>query len=609
MKNILRKMMLFSAMLLATIALLSCKKVGPEPGSGRENGNNATVSGDITGGNDPVHDITEAVAPSATEEPDPTPSGVETGTPAASPTTFQKPLTTATPTFTVKPEPTVTPAGKPTPTPVRTPTVTPKAKPTPTPAIVTPTKAATVTPTAAPSPDDSEWPPYGNYTPDQYPDIEGVKSRLNEGEYLRKAPGRTNARMLRLSFDSKLTVLDSYVSEFNETWYKVAVLLEGKTCIGYVQASSTDYGGARPLPAATRLQANGLDFSYHYGPDKNRDGLYVVVLDPGHGGPFSGATYRGTTEKASTLSVAKACKDYLEREYDNVIVYLTRTGDYVFDPDSDVDDLEYRVRYAKSRGADIVVSLHFDAYNGKTAGGEALVPRKNTVAARAKSLGSFILRELENLGIDNLETMTRKSDRSKYSYPNGEAMDAYLINRLSAESGIVSCIIEHCHIDNNYDYYNFINSPEKLKALGAADARGIAEFLQLKKKDTPGTPTPRPTATLTPAASDELTPTLSPAPSPLPTPTFTVQPVSPTEPPENPTPTLTEQPVSPTGPLTSPTPTFTIPPLSPTEPPENPTPTLTEQPVSPTGPLTSPTPTFTVPPVSPSEQPLSPGRP
>jgi len=291
--------------------------------------------------------------------------------------------------------------------------------------------------------------------------------------------------MLVLKYRSVFKVVDTWVSEYNETWYRVAVILQDKLYYGYLQASSTDLGDTRTNPPKTRLIKNGVSYNTHYGADRNGDGIYVVVLDPGHGGKYSGATFRGTTEKSINLSVANACKYYLETMYENVVVYLTRTGDYEFDSGSDVDDLEYRVLAARNYGADIVVSLHFDAYDGRVAGAEGIVPRKNTVAARSKSLASFILRELEGLGIENLETMTRQSDRSRYSYPNGEYMDAYLINRLSAESGIVSCIIENAHIDNTHDYYNFITRDGGLREIGEADARGIAEFLQLTPKSAP----------------------------------------------------------------------------------------------------------------------------
>ena len=166
-----------------------------------------------------------------------------------------------------------------------------------------------------------------------------------------------------------------------------------------------------------------------------------------------------------------------------MVVYLTRSGDYVFDPRDDVDDLEYRVLFARNHNADILVSLHFDAYNGRENGAEGLVPRKKEIAPKAKALASLILRNLEKLGIRNLETMTRVSGNSRYSYPNGEQMDGYLIHRLASEVGIVSCIIEHAHMDHESDFARFIGPEGMLEKIGIADAEGIAEFLQLKKKE------------------------------------------------------------------------------------------------------------------------------
>lgn len=351
-----------------------------------------------------------------------------------------------------------------------------------------PTGEPETTPTAAPEPTGTavEWPEFGQYKPTEIPELSGITGtpgRANESTYFRTEPGRTKTRLLTLAKDSRFLVLDSYLSIYNETWYRIAVILNERIYYGYVQASSVDLGDYRSDNQKTRLQANGLAYTPLYGPDRDGDGIYVVVLDPGHGGPYSGASHYGKTEKNINLEVAKFCKKYLETVYDNVVVYLTRSGDYVFDPRDDVDDLEYRVLFARNHNADILVSLHFDAYNGRENGAEGLVPRKKEIAPKAKALASLILRNLEKLGIRNLETMTRLSGNSRYSYPNGEQMDGYLIHRLASEVGIVSCIIEHAHMDHESDFARFIGPEGMLEKIGIADAEGIAEFLQLKKKE------------------------------------------------------------------------------------------------------------------------------
>ena len=355
-----------------------------------------------------------------------------------------------------------------------------------TPAVITPTAEpvpsvqATPTPRNSPTPVSASAPPLKKGS--KYADVEGEQGVLNEREYFRSAPGRNQRREYRLEYHTKLVVVDQYKSEFNEIWYRVAVVIDGRTEYGYVQASSVDLGKAKPTPAKTGpVNCGDGDTSIRHGEDRDGDGVYVVVLDPGHGGSFYGASHYGAIEKILNLKVALACQEYLENNYENVIVYLTRDRDRSLDPVSDVDDLELRVRVAVDAEADIMVSLHFDADGGRHRGAEGLVT-KGELHEKSMALSSLILENLETLGIENLGNRKRRSERSRYSYPDGEYMDGYLINRLAAESGIVNCIIEHAQMDNEQDFYDFCDTDEKLTKLGIADAMGIATYLELKPK-------------------------------------------------------------------------------------------------------------------------------
>jgi N-acetylmuramoyl-L-alanine amidase len=81
----------------------------------------------------------------------------------------------------------------------------------------------------------------------------------------------------------------------------------------------------------------------------------VVALDPGHGGEDPGAIGpNGHYEKNVVMQIAKRVKDKLE-ENPNVKVVLTRDGDY-FVP------LHVRVQKARRAQADLLVSLHADAF-------------------------------------------------------------------------------------------------------------------------------------------------------------------------------------------------------------------------------------------------------
>jgi N-acetylmuramoyl-L-alanine amidase len=81
-----------------------------------------------------------------------------------------------------------------------------------------------------------------------------------------------------------------------------------------------------------------------------------VVIDPGHGGLFTGAESNGIYEKNINLSIAKKIQT-LSREY-NVEVIMTREKDEDRAGDNLRASLEYRVALAEKKNADIFISIH-----------------------------------------------------------------------------------------------------------------------------------------------------------------------------------------------------------------------------------------------------------
>ena len=87
---------------------------------------------------------------------------------------------------------------------------------------------------------------------------------------------------------------------------------------------------------------------------KARDGVPVIVIDPGHGGVDPGATgVSGIYEKHITLAMARELKTALEKG-GRYRVHLTRDRDVFI-------RLRDRVAIARQYGADLFVSLHADA--------------------------------------------------------------------------------------------------------------------------------------------------------------------------------------------------------------------------------------------------------
>lgn len=87
---------------------------------------------------------------------------------------------------------------------------------------------------------------------------------------------------------------------------------------------------------------------------------HVVVLDPGHGGAYSGAINYGFRESDINLAVARKLRKKLKQA--GATVTMTRTRDVnLAPPGANLDaDLQARVDVAKRAKADIFVSLHVD---------------------------------------------------------------------------------------------------------------------------------------------------------------------------------------------------------------------------------------------------------
>jgi len=215
-------------------------------------------------------------------------------------------------------------------------------------------------------------------------------------------------------------------------------------------------------------------------PVIEEDPAIVVVLDPGHGGRFTGAQYYGKYEKEITLKIAEYIREYLTSNYKNIEVYLTRETDIALDDDIKIE-LEKRAIFAEEKNADYFVSLHLNASeNHNLRGGTVYCSRRDNVHDASYGLAQSILKELVALGIKNNGVQMRKS--ADNIDENGEPLDYYAVIRHNANRDIPAVIVEHCFMDNETDHA-FLDSDEKICALAEADAKGIASYLELELKE------------------------------------------------------------------------------------------------------------------------------
>lgn len=222
-------------------------------------------------------------------------------------------------------------------------------------------------------------------------------------------------------------------------------------------------------------------------------GNLVVMLDPGHDDTHAGAQANGAGEEDLVLAIAQYCKTELET-YSGVTVYMTRSSGACPNGGSTVTAAQCnaaRVAYASSVGANVYVSFHLNSSTSSSANGVGVYyPNSNynaSIGETGKGLATAIYNKLRALGLSQWSNgiLIRNSEDGT-TYPDGSLADYLGVIRRCKEAGIPAVLIEHAFISGT-DYSNFLNSDEKLQALGVADATAIAEYYGLVKKSS--TPT------------------------------------------------------------------------------------------------------------------------
>ncbi|MCR4903872.1 MAG: N-acetylmuramoyl-L-alanine amidase [Butyrivibrio sp.] len=192
----------------------------------------------------------------------------------------------------------------------------------------------------------------------------------------------------------------------------------------------------------------------------------VIVIDPGHGGTNLGTTGNDHLEKEMTLTTATAMYEELSK-YDNVTVYMTRIDD------TELSLLE-RAQFAADKEADFLFSIHYNAsvYHNLF-GSEVWIASDAPFHAFGYQFGSVQLQTMSEMGLF-LRGVKTKIGKTGENY--------YGIIRESTRLGIPSCIIEHCHVDQERDSI-FCENDEDLIAFGKADATSVAKYLGLKSTE------------------------------------------------------------------------------------------------------------------------------
>ncbi len=212
----------------------------------------------------------------------------------------------------------------------------------------------------------------------------------------------------------------------------------------------------------------------------------VIMLDPGHDSTHAGARGNGCKEEEAVLKIAQYCKAELQK-YAGVTVYMTRTSNTCPNGGSSVDSgtcNAKRVELAVSKKANVYVSFHLNSSpSASPSGAGVYYPNgsyRPAIGAEGRGLAMEIFKKLSALGLSTWAggILIRNSEDNNL-YPDGSLADYLGVIRRSKLAGIPAVLIEHAFLSNASDVNRFLNSDEKLKNLGVADAQGIAGYYGL----------------------------------------------------------------------------------------------------------------------------------
>lgn len=227
-----------------------------------------------------------------------------------------------------------------------------------------------------------------------------------------------------------------------------------------------------------------------------RDRQATIILDPGHGGHDPGAVgVTGLAEKDVVLDIALRAKAILTRRSGGVRIWasLTRSGDE-FVP------LETRARLAKSRQADLFVSIHANANpRRRTKGIEVFLlgrtSNRRILATAARENGTTeaeagaLQRILADLARDynttaslELAHLTRDTIRKTLRRQYRDVADLGVRRApfyVLLHSGVPSILVEVAHVSNRLEEQR-LRTPEYRQWLAEALSDAIERFLDAR---------------------------------------------------------------------------------------------------------------------------------
>lgn len=179
-----------------------------------------------------------------------------------------------------------------------------------------------------------------------------------------------------------------------------------------------------------------------------------ICIDPGHGGKETGSVANGYIEKDLNLKTALLLKDKLTKNGFEVI--MTRETDKEL-------TLYERGQMSKDNNCELLISIHFNSFNGKAKGFECIY---SFGSQESKQIGNSIKDEVIKLGLYDRGVWTKES--TSYVGRNWYGVLRY-------SEPIKAIILEGLFLDNINDI-QFLQQKNFLDKLATAYTIGICKY-------------------------------------------------------------------------------------------------------------------------------------
>ena len=200
--------------------------------------------------------------------------------------------------------------------------------------------------------------------------------------------------------------------------------------------------------------------------EEKTDYEYTVVIDAGHGGIDPGKVgVNGVYEMDINLAISFKLADILEEK--NIGVIMTRRDNNGLYSDKDSNkknaDMNKRIELVNKSDADVLVSIHQNAFTSESAYGAQVFYYK--ASEKSEMLAQYIQEKL--LEMDKTNKRQKKSN-----------MDYYIIKK----SNIPAVIVE-CGFLSNEKEARLLSDGDYQDKIAKAIAEGIVKYLNNKDKD------------------------------------------------------------------------------------------------------------------------------